>query len=148
MDKPNSYYMMLAEQAAKRGSCFRRQIGCVLVNTAGEILAEGYNGAPLQLGDCLENETLCPGRLVLAGEAAENVCYEVCAETRALKECNRIHEVHRVYSTEAPCIRCILSLLTTPCLYIFLKTDSNEKSNKELWERAGNVWVQLGKEVK
>lgn len=46
--------LRLAEVTALRGTCFRRQVGCVLVNADGRVLATGYNGVASGLPHCNE----------------------------------------------------------------------------------------------
>ena len=40
----DSYFMLIAEQVATRGTCDRKQVGCVLVRDK-RIIATGYNGS-------------------------------------------------------------------------------------------------------
>lgn len=39
-------WMAVADQVAKRSDCSRRQVGAVIVDTRGRIVATGYNGPP------------------------------------------------------------------------------------------------------
>lgn len=47
------YFLDIAEQVAKRASCYRASVGCVIVKDK-RILSTGYNGAPAGRKNCLE----------------------------------------------------------------------------------------------
>src|SRR5689334_2369257 len=45
------YFMNIAEQVAKRGTCDRKQVGAVI--TVGNVMvSSGYNGAPSKVPHC------------------------------------------------------------------------------------------------
>lgn len=50
----DEYFLQMAELVARRGTCFRRQVGCVLVNHRGHVLATGYNGVAAGMPHCNE----------------------------------------------------------------------------------------------
>lgn len=142
MIKPHNYYMEAAQYAALHGTCFRRSVGCVLVDQEGDIISSGHNGAPLLLGDCLNDDSICPDRDVPAGQGmGKFCCFGIHAEIRALKDCKNISDIYMIYSTKAPCFQCVLILMTTPCQYIIFLTASVETTNKEFWEKVGGVWL-------
>lgn len=136
----DSHYLRIAEAVANEGRCKRRQIGAVLVDSAGTILANGMNGPPVTMRSCFESP--CPGADVPAGQGAGKTvaCYGVHAEIDALLKCSDISKVHTLYCTKAPCTSCVLTLLNTKCKRIVFLTPSNETTNKELWEASGRVW--------
>ena len=82
VDKYN-YYLNMAEEAAKRGTCLRRVFGAVIVKN-DEIISTGYNGAPRgrvncsTLGKCIRTELGIP-----RGERYE-LCRSVHAEANAI----------------------------------------------------------------
>ena len=41
----NEYFMSLAKLAAKRSTCDRAHVGCILVNERNRVVATGYNGS-------------------------------------------------------------------------------------------------------
>lgn len=77
----DTYFLRMAELAATRATCLRRQAGCVLVDRFGHVLATGYNGRPAGFEHCNyeQKETfssaveasLRHGSLVKEGEAVE-----------------------------------------------------------------------------
>ncbi len=60
LDKIN-YYLDIAEAVAKRGTCLRKNFGCIIVKN-DEIISTGYTGAPrgrincIDLGYCTKKE--------------------------------------------------------------------------------------------
>jgi dCMP deaminase len=53
----DSYFMSLADLAARRSNCMKRRVGCVLVRGA-RVISTGYNGTPRGATNC--NEGGCP----------------------------------------------------------------------------------------
>lgn len=50
----DEWALKLAEVTALRGTCIRRQVGCVLTNKLNHIIATGYNGVARGLPHCNE----------------------------------------------------------------------------------------------
>ncbi len=48
------HYLDMARLVSQRGTCFRRHVGCVLVNERGHVLSTGYNGRAAGLDHCNE----------------------------------------------------------------------------------------------
>ncbi len=84
-DRPQKrqYYLAIAEQVARRGTCLHRNFGAVIVND-DQIVSSGYTGAPrgarhcAQYGRCLREE-----RGVKRGQQYE-LCRSVHAEMNAI----------------------------------------------------------------
>lgn len=52
IDKIN-YYLDIAETILERGTCLRKNYGCIIVNN-DEIISTGYSGAPRNRKNCLD----------------------------------------------------------------------------------------------
>lgn len=52
IDKIN-YYLDIAETVAERGTCLRKNFGCIIVNN-DEIISTGYTGAPRGRENCID----------------------------------------------------------------------------------------------
>lgn len=82
------YYINIAHEVAKRGTCLRRSYGAVIVNN-DEIVSTGYTGAPrgrancCELGYCLRSKMNVP-----RGERYE-LCRSVHAEQNAIISASR-----------------------------------------------------------
>jgi len=73
MDK-NAWLIEMAAHVSKRSTCLRRNVGCVLVNARGHVLATGYNGVAAGLPNC--NEIAVADRCTRCGAElkASNMC--------------------------------------------------------------------------
>ena len=48
-----NYYLLIAEAVAARGTCLRKNYGCIIVKN-DEIIATGYTGAPRGRENCID----------------------------------------------------------------------------------------------
>lgn len=71
-------FMEVAKTFSKRSTCYRRQVGAVLVSN-GVLVSEGYNGNPSGEPHC----TICPREGLASGERLE-LCTAVHADMNAL----------------------------------------------------------------
>lgn len=139
----DGYFLSIAEIASKRSTCFRRAVGCVLVNVHGHILATGYNGVPRGFPHCNESESLarCAGATAAPGEEL-SACLAIHSEQNALLQCHDVEEIDTAYVTASPCIHCTKLLLNTGCQRIVFLSDYPSPLSKVLWGRAGRFWVK------
>jgi len=95
----DQYFMLLAEQAAKRSTCSRLQVGAVVVQY-GHVRGTGYNGAPRGVSHCVHNDD-SPCRL------------SVHAEANALLHMSNVYpdNMTMMYVTHAPCFECAKLML-------------------------------------
>jgi len=84
----DKYYLNIAREVCRRGTCLRRQYGAVIVND-DQIVSTGYAGAPrgvancVDLGICLRQQMDIP-----AGQRYE-LCRSVHAEMNAIIQASR-----------------------------------------------------------
>jgi dCMP deaminase len=91
-------FMDFAHTAAKRGGCFRGNVGAVLVRD-NNVLSIGYNGPPPGADDCYG--TNCP-------KGATGGCTRSWhAEANAIKRCTSVPPNGAdLYTTVSPCAAC------------------------------------------
>jgi dCMP deaminase len=93
-------FMAMAEAAARRSTCYRRSVGCIIAD-GRNVLAIGYNGAPA-------GEDHCIG----AGCTKEAGCVRaVHGERNAIQRLEQLgldlyHNDLTMYVTESPCPDC------------------------------------------
>lgn len=88
LDKIN-YYLDIAETVAKRGTCLRKNFGCIIVKN-DEIISTGYSGAPrgrincIDLGYCTKKQKFPDIR-----HGGYDACRSVHAEQNAMLSASR-----------------------------------------------------------
>lgn len=88
-------FMQMAEVTAKRSTCYRNAVGCLIVRD-NLIVSSGYNGTPTGEPHCLG--TAC---------TEEGVCWRAThAEANAFNRLQNRNRVSAVYVTTAPCPYC------------------------------------------
>lgn len=161
----------LALVTSRRATCLRRQVGCILLNVRGHVIATGYNGVAAGQPHCNEimetmpatktwfdpdkNELVqehvmigkpishaCPGADSPSGTNLDG-CQAIHAEQNALLQCRDVHSIHTCYVTASPCITCVKLLLNTSCEKIVFVEEYPHKAAQELWVQAGRVWQQI-----
>lgn len=101
----NVYFMELARMVAKRSTCDRAYVGCVLVNKDHRIISTGYNGSIANNPHCDEvGHTMRDGHCIAT----------IHAEMNALLYCAREGisvAGSTCYVTHFPCLNCTKSLI-------------------------------------
>ena len=147
--KIDEWGIRLANVVATRATCLRRQVGCVLLNSRGHILATGYNGVAAGERHCNEwphpythHPHACPGAGAPSGTNLDG-CRAIHAEQNALMQCRDVWEIETCYTTTSPCMTCVKLLLNTNCTRIVFATEYAHIEAKALWVESGREWVQL-----
>lgn len=106
----DAYFMRLADLAAERSNCMKRQVGCVIVRDS-RVICTGYNGTPRGALNC--NEGGCSR--CNSGEvgAALSTCLCLHAEENALLEAGRerIRDTSKLYCNTCPCLTCSIKIV-------------------------------------
>lgn len=164
----DQYLMGHAMVAAKRATCIKRAVGCVLADVRGRVLSVGYNGVASGRLHCNEptgfNFVYANGinkRKPLTGQSTGQVsvyghacvghdlpsgqdsCEAVHAEQNALIQCRDVDRIHTAYVTLSPCKPCMKLLLNTPCLRVVFLEEHTDPWPGEQWQKAGRAWDLL-----
>ena len=144
--RPNkdTYFMNIASIVATRATCVRRQVGCVLVNSMGHIVATGYNGVAKGLPHCNHTDTFsdvgfpyaCDGAFSKSGTNLD-ACEAIHGEQNALLQCNNVYDIDTVYVTAKPCVSCMKLFMNTSCKRIVYLNDYPHKETDTLAQKAG-----------
>ena len=102
--------MAVAFTMARRATCSKNAVGCVLTDAKGRILSTGYNGVPAGLPHCTDFP--CAGATLPPGSDA---CQAVHAEVNALLQCKDVDIIDTCYVTTMPCNSCMKTLMNTSC---------------------------------
>jgi dCMP deaminase len=122
----DEYFIDIATLVAKRSTCPRRQVGCVIIDSNKHILATGYNGVPKNFDHCID--TPCGGHFEKSGSGLDK-CHAIHAEQNALLQCSDIMTIKTIYVTTFPCIHCAKMILNTSCDDIIYKDDYPNNDN-------------------
>ena len=135
-------WITVAMVIAKRGTCARRQVGCVLVDVKGDVLSTGYNGTARSLPHCTEHP--CDGVAYKSGEGLAQ-CHAIHAEQNALMQCKDVSAIHTCYVTTSPCQHCVKMLMNTGCKRIvFLEPYTNVEESMSIWMmKYGSEWSRF-----
>jgi dCMP deaminase len=138
----DEYFLRGAEWASTRGTCARRQVGCILVNDKGHILATGYNGPESGAPHCNERQNrdgviiyphACVGAFLPSGQGLEQ-CDAIHAEQNALLQCPDVFSIHTCYVTHSPCVHCVKLLMGTSCIRIVFRNQyAHDSVSKKKW---------------
>jgi dCMP deaminase len=99
-------FMEIAHVASKRSTCFRRNVGAVVVLGARWLVAIGYNGPASGEPHCTGNDCLPPG----ASGCTRSVHAEINALDLAQGYWHR-PEGLTIYTTVSPCNSCVSTIL-------------------------------------
>ena len=146
----DEWAMQLALLTAKRATCLRRQVGCVLLNARGHVMATGYNGVASGLPHCNHHDPFCDvgfphacsGAKASSGQDLDG-CQAIHAEQNALLQCRDVYQIHTAYVTASPCVTCTKLLLNTSCERIVYLDEYPHSAARALWVGAGRAWNQL-----
>jgi dCMP deaminase len=160
-------FLDIASSLAERGTCIRKQVGCVITDIHGYITSTGYNGVARGLPHCNEKVFIpnpkliqpngswrdpehwertevpiypnkCAGAGHDSGQGLE-ICEAIHAEQNALLQCADVQKIHTVYVTVSPCRHCMKLIMNTSAKrVVFLSTYSQDA--KDLADKAGISW--------
>ena len=143
------YFLKMAHLVSERGTCARRKVGCILVNSKKHVIATGYNGVSSGQEHCIDNP--CKGARLKSGQGLD-LCEAIHAEQNALLQCKDVYDIDTVYCTLSPCIHCLKLLLNTSAKHIiFMEKYVDADPLGEYWMkhtlgRSGS-WCYINKKV-
>jgi dCMP deaminase len=109
----DEYFMSIAREVGKRGTCGRGRNGCVIVRNK-RIIATGYAGAPAGLPHCDEVGHLMRKTIDENGKTIENCLRTTHAEQNAVAQA-ALHgistEGSTLYIKFGPCLNCAKLLI-------------------------------------
>lgn len=108
----DTYFMQMAKHAASRGTCPRRQVGCVVVRNK-RVIATGFNGSLTCTNHCTQ-----VGCLMRDGHCIRTVHAEANAVAQAAWG-GTYTEGSVAYVTTFPCMNCFKLLVQAGVYSIF-----------------------------
>lgn len=165
-------WLRVCQELAKQATCYRRGVGCVLLDARGHVLSTGWNGVAKGEAHCnqfvgLESvakvdelkqagyltvrvddrllgwyPNACAGAKLPSGTGLSQ-CDAIHAEQNALTSCRLPYEVHTCYITHSPCNSCVKQLLSSTCKLVVFIEEYADQSAKNLWLKSGRRWEQM-----
>lgn len=120
----NDYFIKMVKLVGTRATCKKKQVGCVLVNKKGHILATGYNGTIRDTKHCLDHP--CEGE-----------CMAVHAEQNAFLQCQNVSDVYATYCSLSPCLPCAKLVANSGCQEFYYISESKHTEALLLLKEAG-----------
>lgn len=140
----DQYFMQMAQVVAERSTCFRRQVGAVIVKDK-QILSTGYNGSPTGLKHCAEVGCLRQKLQIPSGERTE-ICRAVHAEQNAMIQAAK-HGVAiagaDIYTTFQPCVLCTKLIINAGIRRVIYENPYPDALALELAQEAGLELIHL-----
>ncbi len=134
----DEYFMEITQVVAKRSTCLRRQVGCVIVKDK-RLLTSGYNGAPSGLGHCCQVGCLREQEGIPSGERQE-LCRGLHAEQNAIVQA-ALHGVSvaggTLYCTHQPCITCTKMMINAGILRVYFVHSYPDALARRMFAEAG-----------
>lgn len=131
------YFINIAQLAAQRSTCLRRQVGAVAVRD-NRVLATGYNGVPSGIKHCKDRGCYRALNNIPSGTQHKD-CWGVHAEQNLLVQAS-IHGISlsqsTVYCTNQPCFICMKMLANLKCDHIYYENPYPDKLSVELLHEA------------
>lgn len=135
----NEWGLRLAEVVAQRGTCARRQVGCVIMDKRNQVMATGYNGPASGMFHCTEHP--CKGANLPPGTGL-SLCEAVHAEANALMRCRDVWEAHYCFVTHSPCLDCVKLLLNSGVQQVVYRTPyAHDREARERWAVSRRGWT-------
>ena len=98
----DEYFAQIVEDISTRSTCFRRQVGALIVNADHEIVASGYNGNVRGYPHCEQIGCIKEEMGFKSGEG-NDWCTAVHAEQNALLQSGKLSRDATLYVNAFPC---------------------------------------------
>jgi len=148
MDRPNwdEYFMQMAELAATRSTCLRRQVGAAIIKHK-HVVATGYNGAPRGIVHCEERGGCLREKLNVPSGERHELCMGLHAEQNAIIQAATLGqsiEGGTIYVTHQPCVICAKMIINSGIRRIVVKAGYPDQLAVDILAEAGLKIVPIG----
>jgi len=123
--------MEIAHTVAKRGTCGRLNVGCVIMRDS-RIITTGYNGSPSGMPHCIDIGC----EITPSGGCDTTLHAEIAAITFAAKEGIPLKGT-TMYSTDAPCYSCAKAIVNAGISSVVFERAYRDSRGIDLLQTAG-----------
>lgn len=131
--------MKMAQLAASRSTCLRRQVGAVIVKDR-HVIATGYNGAPKGLPHCADIGGCLREQLGVPSGERHELCRALHAEQNAIIQAATLAqsiEGATIYVTNQPCSICAKMIINAGIERIVVEDGYPDKMAQDMLREAG-----------
>lgn len=125
MNKTDDYYLAFAKWIAKKATCPKKQVGCVIIDNKQNLLSTGYNTVSNRCKSCILKP--CSKRF--------KKCHAIHAEALALLKCSDIKKIDTIYVTLSPCFDCAKLIVMTNCKRVVYLENYKKNDGLELLKK-------------
>lgn len=130
------YFARITDDVSKRSTCFKRQIGCTIVNESREIVATGFNGNVRGAQHCDVIGCLKDKMGFKSGEGHE-WCTAVHAEQNALIQAGRYAKKCTLYINAFPCKICARLIVNAQIGRVVISGEYTDRDGLTILDAAG-----------
>ncbi len=141
------YFMKMAELAATRSTCLRRQVGAAIVMDK-HVISTGYNGAPKGVPHCEERGACMREEMKIPSGERHELCRALHAEQNAIIQAATYPqsiEGATIYITHQPCLICAKMIINAGIRRIVVREGYPDEMATEMLAEAGLKIVMLDK---
>jgi len=145
----DEYFIGIAHEVAKRSTCLRRSVGCVVVIDK-RMVCTGYNGAPAGIKHCAERGGCMREKLNVPSGERHELCYAAHAEQNALCQASKYGialEGSTFYITNSPCSLCAKLLINIGVVKIIYADGYPDDLAIQLIEEAEIPLIKFEKKI-
>jgi dCMP deaminase len=130
----DEYFAKIVEDVSKRSTCFKRQIGALIVNQDKEIVATGYNGPVRGAPHCWDVGCVKDDMGFKSGEG-HMWCVAVHAEQNALLQAGRQARGATLYVNAFPCKICARMVVNAGIKRVVISGEYTDKDGLEILKK-------------
>ncbi len=139
----DEYFLSMLKLVGTRSTCPRRQVGAIITDVKGVVLAMGYNGVPRGMPHCIDIP--CEGTGDAPGDSSK--CLAVHAEQNALLQCADLNRAYTLYVSATPCFVCGKMIANTGIRKIVALERYSDRRADDVFQRRG-IQVFVDGEIK
>jgi len=132
----DEYFARIVEDIALRSTCYRRQVGALVVNSDREIVASGYNGNARGYPHCDEIGCIKEEMGFKSGEG-NDWCTAVHAEQNALLQAGNRSRGSTLYVNAFPCKICARMIVNSGIASVVISGEYTDKDGLKTLDDAG-----------
>ncbi len=132
----DEYFARVVEDISLRSTCYRRQIGALIVNEDREIVASGYNGNVRGYPHCDQIGCIKEEMGFKSGEG-HDWCTAVHAEQNALLQGGKDSRRSTMYVNAFPCKICARLIVNAGIQKVVISGEYTDKDGLKILENTG-----------